>query len=233
MPVKNISISESLKLGWEKFKDNYTPWLIAILVLMLLGLLHGFLDTALSSPKARPEDFDYPSIPQLVLSFFFYVINIGIQLGLVGLGLKVVDGQKIDFNDLFSKMHLFLKYVIAHFIYGLIVFVGMILFIIPGIIWGLRYSLYPFFIVDKGAGPIEALKMSAEATNGAKWDLFGLAIVSGLIFFLGALLFFVGLFIAIPVLVIVWAYVYRKLSGTLRETVVQPEIVYPTDSVNS
>ena len=93
----------------------------------------------------------------------------------------------------------------------MIVLSGIILLIIPGIIWSVKYSFVGYFIVDKGLGPIEALKESSLITNGAKQDLFLFWSLISVVNFLGVLAFFIGLFVTIPITVVAIGFVYRKL----------------------
>jgi len=83
-------------------------------------------------------------------------------------------------------------------IYGLIVCAGLLLLIVPGIIWALKYSLYGYFVIDRNMGPLEALKASAEATEGAKGELFSLALLLFGVQILGLICLCVGLLFTIP-----------------------------------
>ena len=44
------------------------------------------------------------------------------------------------------------NYVIGSFLFSFIVGVGTLLLVIPGIIWGLQYCMYGYYIVTQGAG---------------------------------------------------------------------------------
>lgn len=59
----------------------------------------------------------------------------------------------------------------------LIVLVGVVLFIIPGIIWGLKYSLSMVAILDKRLSPVEAVRFSGKITSGYIGKLFVLFIL--------------------------------------------------------
>lgn len=139
------------------------------------------------------------------------LIGLLLSLALIRIGLKLTDNQPVGFSDFGSGLSLIVNYVVASFLYLLIICAGLILFIVPGIIWAVHYGLFPYFIVDKGAGPIEALKLSAKTTHGAKWDLFALSFVMGVINLLGVLCLFVGMLIAFPTTVIAQAFAYRLL----------------------
>ena len=142
-----------------------------------------------------------------------FVVKNLVDIGLIKIALKFNDNQKVDYKDLFSGTKVFWKYVGGSILYGLIVFAGFLLLIIPGIIWSIKFQYYSYLIIDKGLGPIDALKQSSTITQGLKWDLlvFNLALIGVLI--LGFLALFVGLFWAIPTNMLATAYVYRKLSS--------------------
>ena len=75
----------------------------------------------------------------------------------------------------------------------------------------MKFSLCTYFVIDKGLGPIEALKASARTTQGAKWQLLGFGAICGLIYLMGLLCFIVGIFAALPTVMVAIALVYRQL----------------------
>ena len=83
-----------------------------------------------------------------------------------------------------------------------------------------RYiQFYKFLIVDKGdIGPIESLKESWKMTKGYAWNLFLFLILIALLNILGVILFGVGLFVTIPISLLSYAILYRKLHARLIPT---------------
>jgi len=203
---KKFSISEALKFGWQIFKNNIGFF---ILLLIIIGLI--FTTPDIIANRVRKES---PFLG-FIFDIFSFILNILVSMGLIKISLRFCDQEKGKFSDLFTSYPLFLKYLFSSILYGLIVLVGFILFIIPGIIWLIKFFFYDYFIVDKNVGPIEALKRSSAITRGAKWDLFTFILLLGAINFLGALVFFVGLFVTVPITIIAEAFVYRKLLAQM------------------
>jgi hypothetical protein len=58
------------------------------------------------------------------------------------------DGKVPDVEDLFRGYPHFLNYLAASILYGLMVAIGLILLIIPGIYLALKYQFYGYLIVD-------------------------------------------------------------------------------------
>ena len=143
------------------------------------------------------------------------VVGALIQAGFIRIALKVYDGEKPEVGDLFSQVSKWLRFFFATILYGLIVLGGLILCIIPGIYWGIKYFFFAYYIVEKDMGIMESLKASGELTYESKFDLFLLWIVLGLINMAGALCFLVGLFVTIPLTLMATVFIYRGLEGDI------------------
>ena len=145
-------------------------------------------------------------------------------MGTIKITLDVLDKGETNLKTLFSYSHLLVKFILGAILYGLIVLGGLILLIVPGIIWAIKYQFFAYLIVDKNLSPMKAIKKSGEITAGKKGKLFLLGLLFALINIIGAICLFVGLFVTIPTTMIAWAYVYRKLMGeyTIPEPAVLP-----------
>ena len=95
----------------------------------------------------------------------------------------------------------------------------------PGIIFMLMFMFVMFIVIDRGLGPVEAMKESARITRGYKWQLLGFVLVLALINVLGMLALLVGLFVTIPVTSLAFAHAYRALSANAGPP---PAIMAPT-----
>lgn len=166
MENKGIYIGEVIKFGWKTMKDN----LGFFIGLLLVSLLVGIVPLGISSFIIFSEG---PIFIVVILYLLFFIFSIIVSMGLIKVSLKFCDNEKGSIGDLFSSFPLFFKYLLSLILYILIVFAGAILLVFPAVIWGIKFSLFPYFIVEKGAGPLEALQLSSKTTMGAKWDLLG------------------------------------------------------------
>lgn len=66
-----------------------------------------------------------------------------------------------------------LKYFVATFFVGLIVGLGAIALLIPGVIFGIWYSFTLFLVFEKNLPTFEAMKQSKALVNGRFWKVFG------------------------------------------------------------
>jgi len=207
MSTKKFSIKEALSFGWNIMKGNFWFFVGLLLIIWSISLVYGIIE----------DQMEERSVLLLIIALVFFILNIIITMGAIKITLKFHDGQKGKIADLFSCLDLFFKYLLSSIVYGLIVLGGLILLIVPGIIWGIKFQFFGYFIVDKGLGPIEALKQSAKITKDAKRTLLLFGLLSGLINLLGVLLLLVGLFATVPTIMMAKAFVYRKLLGQVNK----------------
>ncbi len=202
MITKKFSKKEAVRFGWNIMKSN-VGFFIAFLIVG--GLIYTVPDIiALLVKKNAP-------VLSISLRITSGVLSMVIQMGFIRIAIRFCDNEKGEFADLFSCFPLFFKYLFGSILYVLVFFGGLILLIIPGIIWAIKFQFFSYFIVDKRVGPIEALKRSAVITKDAKWDLFVFGLVLTGINLLGILCLFIGLFATIPTTMVAGAFVYRKL----------------------
>ena len=116
------------------------------------------------------------------------------------------------FTDIFKEYKLFWKFLGLSILYPLTVLLGLILLIIPGIIWIVRFSFSPLILVDTKMGPIASMKESWAITRGNFWKLVLFWIVVALVNFAGFLLLGVGLLVTVPLTTLASIYIYRELS---------------------
>jgi uncharacterized membrane protein len=214
MNDSRFSMGEAISFGWDVMRNNIGFFVLLLIVAFLIENIPGVL--------AEFAGKDLPLIAAL-LAITGGILSLVVQMGMIKVSLKFCDGIKGKLDDLLSTFKLLLSMIIASIVYFLIVIGGMILFIVPGVIWGVKFSLYPYFIVDEGLGPIEAIKASGNATDGAKLHLWLFGLLLGLINIAGALALFVGLFATFPTSMVAYAYVYRTLAGKESGKVAVPE----------
>lgn len=204
MGQKSFSMGEAIGFGWNTMKSNI-GFFIGLLII-------AFLIESIPSAIGNIVSRDFPFI-SLIFYFAGWVLGFVVQMGLIKISLNFCDGVKGQFNDLLSSFNLLITFIAGSILYGLIILGGFLLLIVPGIIWTIKFSLFSYFIIDHELGPIEALKASAKATMGAKWNLFLFGLLLGLINFAGALCLLIGLFATIPISMVAFAHVYRHLAS--------------------
>jgi uncharacterized membrane protein len=200
--MKQIKIKFALKLGWQLFKEHLAILVGSTACVALCSYLLSYF-----SDKSKEQ----PILIIGSLSAYFLVLLVGI--GYLKILFKIYDKQEADPKELFSNVRKIWDWFVGTLLYSLMVGVGFIFLIVPGVYLMIHFAFFQYFIVDKNFGPIEALKASSKLTDGKKWEVLVLLIVIGLLNILGAILFGVGFLITCPVSSLAMIHIYRSLSG--------------------
>ncbi|MCH7597836.1 hypothetical protein IID27_02195 [Patescibacteria group bacterium] len=201
--MQKFSKREALTFGWEITASNFVFFFWLIVLFAAFSFSVAYLG----------DLFEQQNILLGSLTIFIIAVVGGIilEMGILLITLELYDQKKPHYKDILIPKGYFFRYLIAKIVYGLIVVAGLILLIVPGIIWSLKYAFVRYFIVDKGLSIKEAFSESSKITSGSKWNIFWLSILIAIINILGALAFGVGLLLSIPITIMAYAYVYRKL----------------------
>lgn len=202
--MKTFSIKNAVSFGFETVKKNFFFFLGVIAIVFAVSAVNSSLQENLVD-----QWFLYT-----LVSIVFWIIAEIVGMGVIRINLSFVDGKKPKFSDLFIlNWRQLLNYILGSFLVGLTVLGGMILLIVPGIIFALKLQYTTYLIVDKNIGPIEAYKKSWQMTKGQVWHLFLLALTFIGINLVGLLLLVVGLLFSAPLSMVAATSVYRKLSS--------------------
>ena len=199
---KSIPTGQSIKFAWGSFKSNPGFFLIVSLIYCLAFGLNYYLQIVTAG-------YLFAGFGITLLYYFFLIL---FSAGLTKAMLNICDNIELKFGILFSQGKLVLKFAGVYILYVLIVSLGTLLFIIPGVIWSLKYYFVFSLVIDKNMSPIEALRESAKMTEGLKWDLMGFLFVVTILAYTGIAVVLVGLMATIPMSLLATQYVYRYLA---------------------
>ncbi len=203
--MKLFSIQESLKFGWTKTREHSGLVFQVMLTLFALQVAGAVVQNSI---KGTPIG--------IAATIVLWAIGVWLSVGGFTIALKLAHGHATRYEDLFPPLKITWRFFVVSFISGLIVVLGLIALIIPGVYLALRYSMVRFVLLDSdGAHPHyvkDTLRKSSVLTQDTKWHLLGFFLVFALINILGAMLFLVGLLVTVPVTTIAYAHVYMKLK---------------------
>lgn len=149
---------------------------------------------------------------QELLSLLAFLFAFIIKIGYEKIFLKVYDGEKPKLSEMFQHYTLFWKYLGVVILNCLVVVGGIILLVIPGIYWAVRFSFAALIVVDTKSGPMAAMKESWAITKGNFWKLLLLWLAIVVINLAGIIALYVGLLITVPVTTFAAVFVYRELT---------------------
>lgn len=189
--MKTLHVHKALKTGWDKFMER-SGYLFAITLGFALIIVVTGSGNALFT----------------ALSLFAYG-------GYLSLMLRHFRGEKISFDRIFDLDMRWLSFAFVVIVKGLVVMLGLVCFIFPGIYLALRYAFAEILVIDEGLRPMEAMKKSAEMTLGVKWKLVWFGFLSSLIMFLGLLVLVVGSVVSGIIISFAFIALYSELKDQL------------------
>lgn len=187
-------VGEAIEFGWDSVKSHLWFFIgIFLIFFVILFMIFGAKGVG----------------TRVVLG----VLVTGVSLGYIKLAVDIVDNKDPEFKELFSCFSLLLQYLLSLIIYVVIVSVGLVLFVIPGLIWAVQFGFFPFVIVNERLWPLNALRKSSALTEGVKGRLivFGLVLLG--INLLGLLAVGIGIIVTIPLSIIAAAHIFRQLES--------------------
>ncbi len=227
-----FSIKQALSFGWDKAKQHLWLFVKIMLVVMAIVLAGGII-TAL---------FREGSLLASLVNFALQVFTWFVTIAMILIMLRLARGETITFTqaiDIFKGLvkdpSLIVTFLLVLGVAQLLIGIGFLALIIPGVYLMLRYSQVRYLVVDKKVSfgwsthkglwktrwqeikrvIREGLRMSSDMTQGVKWQLLwfalacaGVALVG---FIPGILTLGIGLVFVGIMLQFASVHVYMKL----------------------
>ncbi len=112
---------------------------------------------------------------------------------------KIDHGRTVELPDFFRSFDKFIPLLILHLLMTLVITLGLILLVIPGIYFAVSYVFAHFFVWFYDVEPSEAIRLSRKTVGGNFGQVLLLCLILAGINLLGAMAFGVGLLLTIPI----------------------------------
>lgn len=192
-PTAGSSLGNGWNIMWKKFPELLVITLIySIISIPMVSLNLGNIGGPFGFSLA------WFLIPLAFFGFAYAVFLVGpIGYSVNWTFLKAVRGEKIEIKDMFSVFQRnYLNAVAASIIVGIIVGVGMLMLIVPGIIFACRLAFVSYLVIDKEMDIMEALRTSWDMTKGYGWHIFFIGFLSFFIIIAGLIMLFFGVLLS-------------------------------------
>lgn len=173
-----------------------------------MGLLGGADDGSLAL-GAMAAFFIGSMLVGFLATAMVYPFLAGINM----VGIRAAAGQPVRFGEIFSHFGRTVPVIITALLMTLLVTVGYLLFVVPGIYLSVAYILAIPLVVERGLSPWQALEASRKAINQHWFKVFGLFLLLGLLMSLSVIPLGIGLLWTIPLMVVSLGVLYRTIFG--------------------
>jgi hypothetical protein len=170
-PQAPLTIGQVLDQGFKLFKESFAGvWLFALIV-GVISIPFNSISSSLSPDAVQTGAFGAGFAVFMVVAFLVYVIGtivlygaITSRIGAIANGSPITAGEALNIG--FRRGP---AYFGTSVLLGLIVFVGLLLLIIPGIWLGVALFLGTIAVIIDRKGPVESLQYSWEIVKGNWW----------------------------------------------------------------
>ena len=218
METTNNSIIHTLKAtfgsafgsGWRTMMKYFLELLLVSVVVAVAQMPMGIFNFS-----------EAVGLSPVIVLFQMFAVAYGLFiLGPIGYGtkfvyLKAVRDEKFEIKELFAAFQNYLNVILANLLVAAIVIAGMVMIIIPGIIFACKLAFVPYLVMDKKLDPVEAVKTSWQMTKGHAWTIFFMGFVSFFIIIGGLLVFILGVFPAAMWISSAYASLYHAVDKEL------------------
>lgn len=218
-----FSVGAAFNYGWSKFMANAGPILlvvaVAIAATFVVQMIGNAVTAGMSTVAIDPNTGQVRVVGgtmALIVSGLFglvsYVVAMVVSMGLIRAALDITHGRPISIGSVFRFENL-VPFLIAQILVGLMVFVGSLLCVLPGLVLAFFTQFTSYFVLDKNMTAMEAIKASFAMVNANVGSLIGLFLLALVAIIVGALLCGLGLLVAYPVVGIAYAFAFRAMQG--------------------
>jgi hypothetical protein len=188
-----VDIASCISRGWTLVRDNPGLTIGSTLLMIVVSLGLSLL----------------PVIN--LLAFFISPVLLG---GLSYVFTRRIRGENPQVGEAFNGFSLaFLQLGLGGLVSGLLISVGLLLCVLPGIYLAIGYTFALPLIIDKKYDFWTAMEVSRRVVHRQWWTMFGLALVLFLLNIIGVLACLVGLIVTAPLTVAAIQYAYEDVFG--------------------
>lgn len=216
-------IRENLKRAWSLFAHHAKYFLLLAVIMLVLNI----------ASDENKYIHDIISFVAVLLSIFWSYVSISSALAVVEGrdGMLSFDALKLHFPSLRA----YVTFIGLMIVLAIMVLAGLVMLVIPGIYFTIRFAFAQFVFVDKKGSIKESLRTSWRMVKG---DIFWTVLLSMLVIILGAflsvLLTPLIMFVIFPIAIIFMALLYRALKQYHSVALVeQPIEIAPSPELQS
>jgi uncharacterized membrane protein len=180
---------EFIGQAWELVKPYWIPLSVMFLIIGAMGAI----------------PYVGPCISFVVGS----TLMVGVNRAILGL----LAGRKPEIEMMFSGFDRFGHAFAAALVIGILVMIGLVFLIVPGIYLAVMWSFTNLVIAETKLDFWEAMQRSVELTKGYRWEVFCLCLALIPVCILGLLVCCIGIVVAQAVGAVAFALAYRFLQS--------------------
>ncbi|NPA59842.1 MAG: hypothetical protein GXO30_05195 [Epsilonproteobacteria bacterium] len=200
----DFSISGVIKEGFNRTNGVKGVFVGSIVIFAIIALfLNAMLEFIFPSTNASLNSF--------IASFISGIFTTPIHVGIMMFGVSHARKKEIKVSDMFEYFNMAMPIVITYILMSILIYLGFLLLVIPGIYLSVSYIFAYMLVIDKGLTSWKAMELSRKTVSRHWFKFFGLSLVIGILFLLSIIPFGIGLIWTLPMAYMVYGLLYHRL----------------------
>ncbi len=203
----DFTISEVCAKAWARVSGNKLPIFIAVLLAVVLSFVVSFIGSLIVSVLGFIPFLEWAV--EVLISGISAMFAVGVILVV----LKLFNNESVNAtNDFFNFSKFWLPILILSIVMTILVTIGFILLVIPGIYLLVSYSLaYWILTIHPNESFWDILEASRKIVSRHWFKFFILNLVIGLILMISAIPFGIGLIWTLPLCNFMYAIIFTSI----------------------
>ena len=217
MVQNNVNVVQTIPMPAPKVGSCYAngwrqlwKYILELLLITVIGIMIS-LPLAWSNEVREAGGAGAAFLGIFALAYGILLTN-PIDYGISFAHLRAARGDRLEVKDMFGAFQNYLNAVLANLLVGIIVCIGLVLLIVPGIIFACKLAFVPYLVVDRKMEAVEAVKESWRMTGGHSWRVFIIGLLAIPIAIAGLICLGVGIIVSIMWIRLAFASLYHAVS---------------------
>ncbi|MFV0277370.1 MAG: hypothetical protein ACK5HY_09325 [Parahaliea sp.] len=212
-------IGDIFSAAWQAIRGNKWKLNIVAAVVFLIALAYTAIVALLGFLSGTDGTSIGGYLLKLPVDLVYYAISAVVTTGLCVMGAKVSMGlPTAGTGELFRYMGRAPAALLTYILMMILILIGTLLLILPGIYLAFAYIYALPLAVEKGMSPWQALETSRKTVTHKWFTMFGFGLAIGVLFLLGALTLGIAYIWLTPFAIVAYGMVYRNLFGLEQES---------------
>ncbi len=220
-----INVSDVFSRAWEIYKSNLgmcigasllSYFLMMVCMITVIAVLFGI---GFAGFAVAGKNNEAMLIPMMILLYgvgmvAIYFVQFYFLLGLQSVMLKMTKDLNPGISELFSCSRFVWRMFLCSLVFGILIALGLVCLVIPGIIVMLMFWPYSFLLIDRDLPGIDSFTEIKKYTKGNLGSLTLIFLASFGIYILGSSLTYgFGAIFLLPFLVMVQTVAYAEMTN--------------------
>ncbi len=205
--LPEATVSGTYGKGWETLKKYFPEILVLFLIEVLMSLPMGL------GQYFVPVEFTGVAFTGIFNVLYGLIILTPVSYGINWVYLKALRDEPFKPTDLFFAFQQLGNVVLSGILVAVIVGLGMVMLIVPGIIFACKLAFVPYLVMDEKMDATDAIRKSWKMTEGYTGTIFLMGLTAVFVGLLGLICLIIGIIPAVMWIRMAFASMYLAVAG--------------------